>query len=142
VHLDVTNGNEVASHVAVYPRWKKGLFCDPKENRFRQHPADYIEAMEEAVKKVLQKAGKDSGSRVIGIGIDTTGSTPCAVDERGKPLSLQPAFAEDPDAMFILWKDHTATAEAFTITKHAKSWGGVDFTRFEGGVYSAEWFWA
>jgi len=142
VLLDVTNGNEVASHVAVYPRWKKGLFCDPKENRFRQHPADYIEAMEEAVKKVLQKAGKDSGSRVIGIGIDTTGSTPCAVDERGKPLSLQPAFAEDPDAMFILWKDHTATAEAFTITKHAKSWGGVDFTRFEGGVYSAEWFWA
>lgn len=142
VLLDVTNGSEVASHVTVYPRWKKGLFCDPKENRFRQHPLDYIEAMEEAATLVLQKAGKDSGSRVIGIGIDTTGSTPCAVDEKGKPLSFQPAFAENPNAMFILWKDHTATDEAFTITKHARNWGGVDFTRFEGGVYSAEWFWA
>ncbi|MCX7787111.1 MAG: ribulokinase [Spirochaetes bacterium] len=142
VLLEVSNGKEIASHVSSYPRWKKGLFCNPRENRFRQHPLDYIEAMEEAVKIVLQKAGKDSGNRVIGIGIDTTGSTPCAVDAQGKPLCLQAEFTENPNAMFILWKDHTATAEAFAITKHAKSWGGVDFTRFEGGVYSAEWFWA
>jgi len=79
---------------------------------------------------------------VTGITLDTTGSTPVAVDKEGIPLSLKPGFESDPDAMFILWKDHTAVKEAAEINELAKTWGGVDFTRFEGGVYSSEWFWA
>ena len=79
---------------------------------------------------------------IAGITVDTTGSTPVAVDKEGTPLSLKKGFEEDPDAMFVLWKDHTAVKEASEINKLAKSWGGIDFTKFEGGIYSSEWFWA
>ncbi|MFQ3620353.1 MAG: ribulokinase [Spirochaetales bacterium] len=142
VLINGTNGQEVASYVAYYPRWKKGLYCDPRKDQYRQHPLDYIETLEEAVRGCVAKGGKGAGERVRGIGIDTTGSTPIAADERGTPLSLLPEYSEDPDAMFVLWKDHTSVAEALSLTQHAKSWGGVDYTRFIGGVYSAEWFWA
>ncbi|HEX2921582.1 MAG TPA: ribulokinase, partial [Bacteroidales bacterium] len=79
---------------------------------------------------------------VAGITVDTTGSTPVAVNKEGVPLSLTKEFSEEPDAMFVLWKDHTAVKEAAEINEKAKSWGGVDFTKFEGGIYSSEWFWA
>jgi L-ribulokinase len=79
---------------------------------------------------------------VVGIGIDTTGSTPCAVDRAGTPLALTKGFATDPDAMFVLWKDHTGVAEAELINRAARTWGGTDFTKYEGGVYSSEWFWS
>ena len=79
---------------------------------------------------------------VAGIGIDTTGSTPCAVDRAGTPLALTKGFESDPDAMFVLWKDHTAVAEAELINRVARTWGGTDFTKYEGGVYSSEWFWS
>jgi L-ribulokinase len=142
VLIDGKDGKEVASHVAYYKRWKEGRYCDPRKNQFRQHPLDYIETMEEAVQGAVERAGKEAGERVRGIGIDTTGSTPCAADEKGRPLSLQKEYAEDPNAMFVLWKDHTAVSEALEITRRARTWGGVDYTRFIGGVYSAEWFWA
>ncbi|MFC2126623.1 ribulokinase, partial [Bacteroidota bacterium] len=80
--------------------------------------------------------------RIRGLSIDTTGSTPVAVDKEGTPLSLKTGFEENPDAMFILWKDHTAVKEADEINTLARSWGGTDFTKYEGGVYSSEWFWA
>jgi len=142
VVIDALDGREIAQHVAWYPRWSKGLYCVPAENLFRQHPLDYIESLETAMEAIFRKVGAGTLSSIRGVALDTTASTPCAVTREGTPLSLLPEFGEDPDAMFILWKDHTATREAAEINRLAKSWGGEDYTKFEGGVYSSEWFWA
>jgi len=140
--VEVGTGEEISNGVAYYSRWKKGEYTDPLQNQFRQHPLDYLEAMEEAVKIALDSCNEDIRESMHGIGIDTTGSTPCAVDEKGTPLALKEDFKDDPDAMFVLWKDHTAVREAAEINTKAKNWGGIDFTKYEGGVYSSEWFWA
>ncbi len=142
VVINAENGKEEANEVARYKRWAAGKYCDPGKNRFRQHPLDYIEGMEASVKGALAKLGKGAGKRVVGIGIDTTGSTPCAVDREGTPLALTKGFEENPNAMFVLWKDHTAVREAELINRVARTWGGTDFTKYEGGVYSSEWFWS
>jgi len=142
VIIDAAHGTEIGQAVAVYPRWSKGLYCDPLANRFRQHPLDYVESLEAVMASLLDSVGATALSAVRGIAVDTTGSTPCAVDASGVPLSLSREFSGDPDAMFVLWKDHTATAEAAKINELARGWGGVDYTRYEGGVYSSEWFWA
>jgi len=139
--VNANNGQEINSSVFYYPRWKEGLYCDPAKNQFRQHPLDYIEGLDYTVNQVMQISGI-SADDVKGIGIDTTGSTPIAVDKNGTPLSLKEGFEENPNAMFILWKDHTAVNEAEEINDLARSWGGTDFTKYEGGVYSSEWFWA
>ncbi|GHV70113.1 ribulokinase [Spirochaetia bacterium] len=142
VLIDAANGAEAGVAVMNYPRWAKGLYCDPQANQFRQHPLDYVEVLEGTVKGALGAAGAGIAAKVKGIAIDTTGSTPCAVDARGTPLALHPEFAENPAAMFVLWKDHTAVEEAAKINKLAKTWGGVDYTKYEGGIYSTEWFWS
>ena len=142
VVVDAGNGEIVGSSVFEYPRWKKGLFCDPSINQFRQHPLDYIEGLEQSVKGALSGLGQEVIRNVVGITVDTTGSTPVAVDKAGVPLSMKPEFEKDPDAMFVLWKDHTAVKEAAEINELVKTWGGIDFTKFEGGIYSSEWFWA
>ena len=142
VVIDVLSGSEESNAVAPYPRWSEGDYCTPETNQFRQHPLDYVEALETAVKGALSELPSSAGRSIAGIGIDTTGSTPCAVDERGVPLALADRFSNDPDAMFILWKDHTAVREAAEINEKAKGWGGIDFTKYEGGVYSSEWFWS
>jgi L-ribulokinase len=142
VLIDALSGKELANEVALYRRWAAGKYCEPAKNRFRQHPLDYIESMEKAVKGALAKAGKRAGKDVAAIGIDTTGSTPCAVDRSGVPLALTKGFEENPNAMFILWKDHSGVKEAEQINKTARGWGGIDFTKYEGGVYSSEWLWS
>jgi L-ribulokinase len=142
VVVDTTNGKIVGTSVFEYPRWKKGLFCDSSINQFRQHPLDYIEGLEQSVKGALSGLSPDVINNVAGITVDTTGSTPVAVDKEGTPLSLKSEFENNPDAMFVLWKDHTAVKEATEINTLARKWGGVDFTKFEGGIYSSEWFWA
>jgi L-ribulokinase len=142
VLIDAADGAEAGVAVMDYPRWAKGLYCDPSRNRFRQHPQDYIDVLEGTVKAAIAQAGGDIAARVKSIAIDTTGSTPCAVDASGTPLALRPEFAENPSAMFVLWKDHTAVAEAGRINEAAKTWGGIDYTKYEGGIYSSEWFWA
>lgn len=135
-------GEELSSGVSYYKRWKEGKYCIPVKNQFRQHPLDYLEGMEEAIKIALANSGEDISSKVVGIGIDTTGSTPCAIDENGTPLALKKEFEDNPNAMFILWKDHTAVQEAAEINEKAQKWPGPDYTKYEGGVYSSEWFWA
>jgi L-ribulokinase len=142
VVVDTTNGKIVGTSVFEYPRWKKGLFCDPSINQFRQHPLDYIEGLEQSVKGSLAGLPPEVVNNIVGITVDTTGSTPVAVDKEGTPLSLKEGYENNPDAMFVLWKDHTAVKEATEINNLARAWGGVDFTKFEGGVYSSEWFWA
>jgi L-ribulokinase len=142
VVVDTGNGETVGTSVFEYPRWKKGLYCDPSANSFRQHPLDYIEGMEHSVKEALKGLPADITDNIVGITVDTTGSTPVAVDKEGMPLSLKPGFENDPDAMFVLWKDHTAVKEAGEINELSRSWGGTDYTKYEGGVYSSEWFWA
>ncbi len=140
--VDTTSGEQVATDVFFYPRWAEGLYCDPAENRFRQHPDDYLEGLTATVRNALAAAPAGTADRIAGISIDTTGSTPIAVDEHGTALALKEGFAENPNAMFILWKDHTAVREAQQINYYVKSWGGEDYTYFEGGVYSSEWFWS
>ena len=139
--VQADNGKTLASKVYWYPRWKEGKYCDPLNNQFRQHPKDHLEGLEFTIKGVVEEAGV-LPEQVVGIGVDTTGSSPMAVDRKGKPLALHAGFEENPNAMLILWKDHTAIKEAAEINQLATSWGGEDFTKYEGGIYSSEWFWA
>lgn len=142
VLVNAENGEEVSSSVFNYPRWQKGLFCDAAANQFRQHPLDYTEGLEFTIKACIAKAGGQAAADAVrGIAIDTTGSTPVAVNEAGVPLALTPGFEENPHAMFVLWKDHTAVKEAAQINAHAKNYP-VNYLDFEGGIYSSEWFWA
>lgn len=141
VVVAASNGAVAGTCVVPYPRWAEGRYCDPLANRFRQHPRDYLESMEAATAGALREAGSGVASRVRGLAADTTGSTPVLADRTGTPLALLPAFQDDPDAMFILWKDHTSVAEAERINALAHRWN-VDYTQYEGGVYSSEWFWA
>ncbi|MGD0582520.1 MAG: ribulokinase [Bacteroidales bacterium] len=142
VVVNASNGEIAGSSVSEYPRWRKGLYCDPAQNRFRQHPLDYTEGLEESVRGALEGLKSEVILKIAGITVDTTGSTPVPVDRDGIPLSLKEEFAAEPDAMFVLWKDHTAVGEAAEINELAKRWGGEDFTKYEGGIYSSEWFWS
>ena len=141
VLVNAANGNEVATSVFYYPRWKKQLYCNAANSQFRQHPLDYIEGLEATITQCLQTVGKDVAALVKAISVDTTGSTPIAVNKQGVPLSLLPEFAENPNAMFVLWKDHTSVKEAAEINEHATKYP-INYLQFVGGIYSSEWFWA
>ncbi|UII75398.1 ribulokinase [Flagellimonas sp. HMM57] len=139
--VNALTGEEIAVSEFEYPRWKKGMYCDPSKNQFRQHPLDYLEGLEHTLRDVVQKGGKDIAENVKAISVDTTGSTPVAVDETGMPLALKEEFTENPNAMFFLWKDHTAIQEAEEINQNAKKFK-QDYLKYSGGMYSSEWFWA
>src|SRR5690606_14753801 len=118
-----------------------GLYCDSGRSQFRQHPLDHIDAMEGVIQEVLIGISEDIVARIDALSVDTTGSTPVAVNRQGTPLALLPGFNDNPNAMFVLWKDHTAIAEADEINQLARRWE-TDYTRYSGGSYSSEWFWA
>ncbi|MFL5810736.1 MAG: ribulokinase, partial [Flavisolibacter sp.] len=139
--VNAGSGEEIASSVFLYPRWKDGLYCDASKQQFRQHPLDYIEGLEQTVKTCLAQAGTSVATNIKAISVDTTGSTPVATDETGTPLALFPEFENNPNAMFVLWKDHTAVKEAADINEHNKKFG-EDYLKYVGGIYSSEWFWA
>ncbi len=141
VIVDASNGEELASSVFFYPRWKKSMYCNVALNQFRQHPLDYIEGLEESIRSCLVKAGPEVATMIQAISVDTTGSTPVAVDTNGTPLALLPAFENNPNGMFVLWKDHTSVAEATAINRHAAAFD-TNYLQFVGGIYSSEWYWA
>ncbi|MEA1950344.1 MAG: ribulokinase [Planctomycetota bacterium] len=143
--VDVADGSEIAAHVYAYRRGEEGIILDPKDpNLARQDAADYIEGFTKAVRGAVRAASKHADfapENVIGIGVDTTGSTPIPVDRAGQPLSLDPRFAKNPAALAWLWKDHTSHAEAAEITDlAAKSRDG--YLKKCGGTYSSEWYWS
>lgn len=142
---DLEDGSEVASHVFPYPSGKQGILLDPKDpNCARQNPQDYIDgfsAIKEAIRKARRVRRGFHPDQIIGIGVDTTGSTPIPVDRNGNPLSFQPAFRKNLNAMAWLWKDHTGHAEAAQITATAARMRPQYLAKC-GGTYSSEWFWS
>lgn len=144
--VDVADGRELAEAVADYPSGEKGIILDESNpDLARQHPLDYLKVIEQAVTKALSLAAqKDTNfnpERVIGLGVDTTGSTPMPVDAEGNTLTAQERFANNPHAMAWLWKDHTSHAEAGEWTEAARK-QHPEYLAKCGGRYSSEWFWS
>ena len=143
--VDTADGAEIATHVYHYPSGDAGILLDPKDpNVARQNPADYIEGFVVSVREAVKKARGKRGfkpEQVIGIGVDTTGSTPIPVDREGQPLALKKEFKKELAAHAWLWKDHTAHAEAAEITRKA-SQSPTRYLAKCGGIYSSEWYWS
>jgi len=143
VILDLESGIEIADAVCRYPSGVDGIILDEKNPHLaRQNPLDYHISMEKVVKDVLKKAEKNkrfSPEKIIGIGVDTTGSTPLPVDEKLIPLAFYKEFKNNKNAMAYLWKDHTGADEAEEITEVAREERPQYLSKI-GGVYSSEWF--
>ena len=143
--VDAANGREVGTAVWNYEHGTAGVMLSRDPNLARQHPGDYVKGAKITIKKALADAKKNvrgfKPEQVIGIGVDTTGSTPLPVDVNGQPLAFQKKFANNPAAMAWLWKDHTSVAEAAEITALANKMR-PQFLAKCGGVYSSEWFWS
>ena len=139
--VDALTGAQVATAVVHYKRWSKGLYCSPAKDQFRQHPLDYTEGLVEVVQNLWKKAPPGAAQHVVGMSFDTTGSTPICLNSDGVALALLPEFSKNPNAMFVLWKDHTAVKEAQEITAAANV-AAQNYLKFEGGIYSSEWYWA
>ena len=132
-------GREVSVSTCMYPRWSEGLYCDPAEARFRQHPLDYQEAVETVLKAVIEEC--PDREAIVAIAVDTTGSTPCLTDRNLTPLCLLPGHEDDPDAMFVLWKDHTGEAESQEINSLLARFP-VNYADHSGKLYGPENFWS
>lgn len=139
--VNVKTGEEKGNAVHFYPRWKEKKYCDPGRSQYRQHPLDYVEGLTAVIQELLSAQAGTVISNILAISVDTTGSTPVAIDAFGSPLAMNRDFFDNPNAMFILWKDHTAHAEADEINALAHQWD-IDYTKYSGGTYSSEWFWA
>jgi len=143
--VDVSNGNEAGTAVFNYPSGTEGILLDPKDhNLARQAPADYIQGLEQVIVDALTVAKKNgvvSADEVVGLGVDTTGSTPIPVDEHNSPMCLYPEFKDNLNACAWLWKDHTGFSEAAGITEAAVNSRPEYLTKY-GGVYSFEWYWS
>ncbi|HXH60133.1 MAG TPA: ribulokinase [Fimbriimonadaceae bacterium] len=143
--VDTATGEEVGTSVWNYQRGEEGVILDPRDPHLaRQHPQDYVEGFSGCVNGAIKQASTHVGfsvDQIVGIGVDTTGSTPIPVDDTGKPIVYQERFEKDPNAMAWLWKDHTSFAEAAEITELAKK-RGEPYLEKCGGTYSSEWFWS
>ena len=141
--VNVANGAEAGTAVWNYKHGDQGVILSSDPNLARQHPADYVEGAEIAIRRALADAARKirgfKPADVIGIGVDTTGSTPIPVDRNGNPLAFDKRFSRDPAAMAWLWKDHTGVAEAAEITALA-SQKRPHYLAKCGGTSSSEWF--
>jgi L-ribulokinase len=141
--VNVANGAEIANAVWTYSHGTQGVILSRDPNLARQHPADYVNGAEITIRQALATAKKTlrgfSPVQVIGIGVDTTGSTPLPVEASGQPLAFNRKFAKNPAALAWLWKDHTGVAEAAEITALAKKIRPQYLAKC-GGIYSSEWF--
>jgi L-ribulokinase len=144
--VDVSSGRELADHVYQYPSGKDGVIIDKSEPHLaRQNPADYLDGIRETIRGAIRKAkGSDpefDPKFIIGIGVDTTGSSPMPVDEYGRALCFHDSFRDNPAAMVWLWKDHTSYGEAEQLTQLASDIHPEYLTKI-GGTYSSEWWWS
>ncbi|MEM0896678.1 MAG: ribulokinase [Verrucomicrobiota bacterium] len=144
--VDLEDGSEAGSTVFPYPSGEMGILLDPKDPHVaRQNPQDYLDGLETVIKGALAQGTETidsfTPSQVVGIGIDTTGSTPIPVNKAGTPLGLLPEFKDNLNAMVWLWKDHTGHAEAEEITKLAHEMRPNIIAKC-GGIYSSEWWWS
>lgn len=144
--VDLGNGEELGSAVFNYPSGELGILTDPRDpNVARQNPQDYLDGMEAVIRGALAQAKENDKAFdphwVIGIGVDTTGSTPIPVNADGVPLALTEDFAGNLDASVWLWKDHTAHEEAAEITRLAAEMRPQYLAKC-GGIYSSEWWWS
>ena len=143
--VDISSGVEVATEVFEYPSGEAGILLDPSDpNLARQNPADYIEGFYQSVGGAVREAAKVEGfdpQQVVGIGVDTTGSTPLPVNREGVPLAILDEFRDQLAAHAWLWKDHTSHAEAEEITRKASE-GRFPYLAKCGGTYSSEWYWS
>lgn len=139
VLVDAADGKVIAGKTSCYRRWGKGLYCDPATQQFRQHPLDYLECLEEVLRAVVEQCPDRSAIKAICV--DTTASTPCFCDAQARPLAMTEGFEENPNAMFVLWKDHSAHREARIITDAAAACQ-PNYTCLNGNDYSPECFWS
>lgn len=141
----VTDGREFGSAVVNYPSGAQGILLDRRDAHLaRQHPADYLFGLEKSVRAALAQANKQRGfsaDKIVGVGIDTTGSSPIPVDTTNTPLALSKKFAKNLNAQCWLWKDHTSWREAAKITELAAQ-HRPQFIAKCGNTYSSEWFWS
>ena len=144
--IDLSDGSEIGSSVFGYPSGEMGVLLDPSDPHVaRQNPQDYLDGLVAVTHAALEQARASvpdfDAAHIIGIGIDTTGSTPIPVNREGTPLGLLPEFAGNLNALVWLWKDHTAHAEAAEITKLGNEIRPQIMAKC-GGIYSSEWFWS
>ncbi len=145
VVVDCADGRMIGTRVFTYPSGDQGVLLDPRDPHLaRQNPADYLDGLRESVRGAIADAAREpefAAARVIGVGVDTTGSTPIPVDADNRPLAADPRWAGEPAAQAWLWKDHTAAAEAAAITRIAAE-HAPEYLAPIGGTYSSEWFWS
>jgi L-ribulokinase len=143
--VNCANGEEIGSSVWPYRHGNEGVVEDPSDDNVgRQHPQDYIDGLYASVAGALKDASRAphfDPSKVVGIGVDTTGSSPMPIDANCTPLACRPQFDTNPNAMCWLWKDHTSYAEAQEIIDKSNGLG-FPYMQMVGGKYSSEWFWA
>ena len=140
-----SDGAEYGSRVVDYPSGAQGILLDPKDGLLaRQHPPDYLFGLERSIRGALAEAGRKPDfepSKVVGIGVDLTGSSPIPVDGGNRPLASSAKWKDDLNAQCWLWKDHTAWREAAKITELSAKLRPRYIAKC-GGIYSSEWFWA
>jgi L-ribulokinase len=140
-----SDGVEYGSCVVNYPSGTQGVLLDPKDGHLaRQHPGDYLYGLEQSIRGALAGAAAKpdfSSAKIVGLGVDTTGSSPLPVDEENHPLALSERWKNDLTAQCWLWKDHTSWSEASKITDLARRIRPQYIAKC-GGVYSSEWFWS